>query len=297
MNLIEFLQEHRIPYKVAGQSSHVTHGWVGVICPYCGQGTGKYGYGIHIRSLASQCWKCGPHNTITTLAQIAQIRFRDVQNALTCDLTFEQSERGRIDSGRSKTILPSSLCALTDAHRNYLRERGFTPEDIEEVWGVQAIAHIGPPYLRWRLFIPIVQKGEIVNWTTRSINPKNKARYLNARPENVKVLRRELLYGEDYVKHTVVIVEGPTDAWRIGPGAVATMGLAFSNRQVVKLSRFPIRVICFDQEEGAQQQARKLQSLLGSFPGETYRVVLESGKDPGNADMEEVLQLRRRFGL
>jgi hypothetical protein len=60
--------------------------------------------------------------------------------------------------------------------------------------------------------------------------------------------------------------------------------------------RYPVRVVCFDKEEEAQQKAKKLCSLLQVYSGETYRVVL-SGDDPDSSDLDEITELRKRFGL
>jgi hypothetical protein len=103
--------------------------------------------------------------------------------------------------------------------------------------------------------------------------------------------RKDLLYGEDYCRDAIVVTEGPTDAWRIGPGAVATFGLAYSRAQVLRISRYPLRVICFDSEPEAQRQARRMRDELTAFPGETVIVRLDS-KDAASAKPKEVRQLR-----
>src|SRR5690606_40342887 len=96
-------------------------------------------------------------------------------------------------------------------------------------------------------------------------------------------------------RHTIVIVEGPIDAWTIGPGAVATFGLSFSAEQKAAMSEFPRRVVCFDSEHLAQKQAKRLCEDLCLLPGVTENVVLESGKDPRSCDPDEVLELRKRY--
>lgn len=56
-----------------------------------------------------------------------------------------------------------------------------------------------------------------------------------------------------------IVVEGVTDVWRLGPGAVATFGIKFRPAQVAMLARhFKTIHVLFDPEPAAQAQARKL---------------------------------------
>ena len=89
-------------------------------------------------------------------------------------------------------------------------------------------------------------------------------------------------------------MEGPTDCWKIGAGAVCTFGLAWTPAQLARIASYPTRVICFDNEEEAQKQARVLCAELEPFPGRTINVCLEA-KDPGSAQKEEIQCLRKEY--
>ena len=115
---------------------------------------------------------------------------------------------------------------------------------------------------------------------------------MNSPPEEEKYPLKKLLYGEDLALSSLIVVEGPLDAIRIGPGAVALCGVLFSNSQVSRIIRYPKRGICFDNEPKAQERARKLCETLKLFPGETYLITLKS-KDPGEASDSEIKELRR----
>ncbi len=192
---------------------------------------------------------------------------------------------------RGSLRTPFAVESLHSAHERYLTERGFTSSELVSTWKIKGIGPISELGLQWRIFIPIYLDGTLVSWTTRSLSDKG-VRYVNAPSEWESIPRRELLYGEDFVGHTVIVVEGATDVWKIGPGAVATFGVAFSRAQVEKLSKYSHRIICFDSEDGAQKKAKELCQQLMAFPGETTNVVLDS-KDPGSATNEEIQQLRR----
>jgi DNA primase len=186
---------------------------------------------------------------------------------------------------------PRGCQPLLAAHRKYLCSRGFDPDEIIATWGVQGIGVA--PKLGWRLFIPIQYKGELVSWTTRAIGTSG-LRYISASYTEEAISHKHLLYGIDMVAHAVAIVEGPTDAWGIGPGAVGTLGLSWTPEQVKLMTSFPVRVVCFDNTPNAQARARKLADILSLYPGETYRVCM-SGKDPASSPKQEIREFRKRF--
>jgi DNA primase len=179
---------------------------------------------------------------------------------------------------------------LRKAHREYLRGRGFDVEALISLWRIQAIGIASR--LQWRVFIPIFYHGEVVSWTTRSISDRVEMKYITARPTEEKMPSKSVLYGEDYAGHSVLIHEGPLDVWKVGPGALCTLGTSFSIAQVEKLSKYPRRVVCYDAEREAQQRARSLCDLLAPYDGETLNVLLDS-KDPGSASDREIKRLRR----
>lgn len=290
MEIVEALRELGVEYREAGTHHHVTQGWCGVDCPWCSPHSGRFRLGINLSGLFCSCWTCGSHRLADVLVELGNTNYAKVRALLGSLLpkrTFEEAPRGRLQ-------IPNGVGDLEDAHSRYLASRRLDPEALTRVWGVRGIGVA--PALSWRLWIPIHYRGQVVSWTTRTINPdpNNGRRYISARPDQEAISHRKLLYGHDLARHAAIVVEGPTDAWRVGPGAVATLGVAFSRAQVEKLSQFSVRAICFDSEPEAQKRARKLASLLEPFPGETYVVQL-SADDPGSASDREIAALRREF--
>ena len=80
---------------------------------------------------------------------------------------------------------------------------------------------------------------------------------------------------------------------RCSVGAVATGGVGYSQQQLLRISKFAKRAICFDSTPEGQSQAKKLCSDLSVFSGETYNIVWSSGKDASRADEGEREKLRR----
>lgn len=188
--------------------------------------------------------------------------------------------------------LPRGRGKLLRAHRDYIRSRNLNPKTIVKLWGVEGIGMA--PRLSWRIFIPIHFGNQIVSWTTRSIG-KGGRRYWSASEEEEAIPHKTILYGEQYVRHSIVIVEGPLDVWAIGPGTVGTCGTGWSKEQLARASKYPIRAICFDAESEAQKRAERLCRELSVFPGETFNILLETGDDPSSAKKKEVQSIRRRF--
>ncbi len=182
---------------------------------------------------------------------------------------------------------PSGVKPMLRVHRDYLRGRGFDPKQVEKIWKVQGLGLV--PELAWRLYLPVEEDGRTVSWTTRSLSNQGQ-RYISAPLEKSDVPIKDTVYGRDFCHHSIVVVEGALDAWRVGPGAGALHGTAFTPRQVLLLSKYPLRVICFDAD--AQQFARSLADQLSCFPGKTMVVELDA-KDPGEASDREIKLLRK----
>lgn len=290
MNITEVLDELQIEYRLPGQSPHVTGNWLGIKCPFCGQGTDKYGLGIHRTFLAVSCWKCGKHSLASVLLEASGQSYRIIRPLIDALGGEPLPEADRPKSGRLE--LPIGVKPMGKAHRNYLKGRGFDPDELEAVWQFQGIGIA--PQLAWRIFIPIFLNGKMVSWSTRSIVDDHPLRYISAKPQQEAISAKSILYGIDYVKHAAIIVEGPLDAVRIGKGAIATLGTGHTQAQLLMMAKIPIRTICFDKETEAQKRADELAKALACFPGITKRVELDAD-DPGSASPKEIALLRKSF--
>lgn len=283
------LQTHNVEYRTRHRD--VRAKFIGLVCPFCGK-PGEYYLGISTEYLGVNCWRCGSHKLRDVLKHCgvpshAITQLYDSHFAgLGSDRTKER------DTGAYK---PPRVIPLIDAprvFRDYVQGRKLDPAELGESWGVQAI--MPPDKYAWRLFIPITERGRSVSWTTRSIDAQAYVRYLTAPPEREAKPGRELLYGADYCGHAIIVVEGPVDAWRIGPGAVATMGLTLSREQMSAIGKYPVRVIAFDNEPEAQKRAKKLYRRLSEYDGQTHRYVFQSN-DAGSASDREITKLRKEY--
>ena len=289
-NIIQFLEEHGIDYRECGDHHHVSSDeWVNIDCPYCSPRSLRFRMGYNKEKGFVTCWTCGRHPLVESLAEATGLPFGRIRESL----KGVTREWVRTEEVRGKLVLPMGIKPLGRLHRQYLKKRGFDPDEIASVWGVQGIGLAVK--LSWRLFIPIHHKGEVVSWTTRAIGEEVRARYVNADKHEEKIPASDLLYGEDHATHCIVVVEGPIDAWAIGKGAVAIMGLkkeSYKRKQVARIASYPVRYICFDNEEMAQRRARRLAKEVSVFPGKTSVLRLEQGKDAASTTKRELREIR-----
>jgi hypothetical protein len=291
MTLVELLRQLGVEHRESGRHHHVTPGWVGLDCPNCSPGSHRFRLGIHLRTLATSCWSCGGSSLTAALRDVTRRPWGEIKALLRgLDGDVGIAEASRVVGSYAE---PPGVVDLLPAHRKYLRDkRRFDPDEIARVWGVRAIGNAARR--AWRLFIPVVTPdGRPASWTTRAIGDAS-LRYVSADPSEERVPLKHTLYGAHLAERSVIVVEGPTDAWRVGPGAVATYGVRYTEVQVALLARYPTRVVCYDREPAAQERARALTNELAAFPGTTYNVIL-SGDDPDESPESEIRELRERF--
>lgn len=289
MNFVEFLDAHDIDYVTEGDH-HCRPNWIQMKCPVCNDGSESNHLGYSLHGNYANCWKCGPK----PLPQLAALLTGLPYNRIRALLTSRTHGSGASLKPRGKLVMPSAVQPMLPAHRRYLRERGYDPEQLERLWNVQGI---GPASkLAWRLFVPVYLANTVVSWTTRSISKESSAlRWVSAKPEHEAISIKHLLYGWDYVRTSAIVHEGPSDVWATGPGSVGVMGIGFSTKQILLLSRLSRVAVCFDAEPQAQKRASALCEVLMSYKIDVTQVTLESGKDSATASRKEMNQLRRLF--
>lgn len=121
--------------------------------------------------------------------------------------------------------------------------------------------------------------------------------YRNLPDEKSTLPAKHCLYGYDdiFPGSNVVIVEGPIDRWKMGKGAVSTLGIMWTKAQVALLKdKKPNKVfILYDNEPQAQIQAEKLAAEIWFAPCEI--ITLEGVKDPGELTIEEGRKFMREL--
>lgn len=299
MEFTDILQQFGVAYYTEGRNSRP--GWIQLDCPWCGV-SGKPGLGYKIDGGYCNCYKCGGHSAVSVLHELTKEPYDKLRKMLGGIAAGQQESKRHV--GRLK--MPRGLCELTKAHRRFLIKRGFDPEEVEHVWHIQALGAVASIRtsdtdklidLSWRIFIPVIWKGELVSWTTRTIQEDNPKRYISAPSSCETIPAKSILYGGDYCNHAACAIEGHLDVWRFGKGGAGLSGVGFTREQVRLLANYLIRGVWLDNEPEAQQRARKLVDELHAFPGDTTNFRSETGKDASRSSDAEVLQARTALGL
>lgn len=211
-------------------------------------------------------------------------------------------------------LIPITSLPATNPGPAYLIERGFDPAYLEQVWGVRYCSYctnctpvatdriLIPIYRPAQMFAPGPQELVLGGWQARLVPGLvllggSEAKYINP----LGMQKSELLYGLPLAVGAagpVFVVEGATDAWRVGPGAVALLGKDLSQTQklllVYHFAGRPIVVMLDpDAPEAAEKIQQSLQLARPATSGDNRVVLarLPDGRDPADCTREELFAL------
>jgi DNA primase len=107
----------------------------------------------------------------------------------------------------------------------------------------------------------------------------------------------EVVYNLDNAGDRIALVEGPFDAWRIGPGAVAMLGTVFTEQQLALIaSKRPSRVyVVYDS--GAAKIAKELATRMARLVPRVDYLWLDEGKDPDTLNIADLRRIQRMLSL
>lgn len=201
---------------------------------------------------------------------------------------------------------PRDRTALKDA----LVQRGAKVSELVECGLLIEVEGGSAPYDRFRdrLMFPIEdQRGIVVSFGGRALNPDDKAKYLNG-PETTLFHKGQMLFGlpkalkllgaqESHAE--LVVVEGYMDViacQRAQVAAVAPLGTALTEEQIdILWRRHPEPTLCFDGDKAGQRAAfRALDRALPKLkPGRSFKVCLL----PGGQDPDDMLREKGALAL
>lgn len=297
-NALAFLEAYKVPFEQAG--ANTSRRWVGVQCPFCDDPSTHGGFSLENGGF--NCWRCGPKRTLAVIAKFARCSDAEARKVFArfavdnaAKLYTPKVPKAAPRPERGRLSWPVGTTDLGPRHRAYLASRNYDADTIAAVWGVKGTGPIGP--YKHRILIPVHnQRGKLVTYTSRDITGKAAIRYKACRPEDEVEPIKSTVYGLHKVRGgRCLLVEGPFDVWRIGPGAVCGFGVELSARQLTTLSRAVGEVsLLFDP--GATQQAEKWAAVL-SMAGLAVDVLPPYDTDPGDLAPEVAAQLRKDLKL
>lgn len=283
-----FLKEYNI--DATQQHPHCTPNRINIHCPFC-KGSRDYHLGIHITHAYGNCWRCGPHSMAEIIRSVLNVTWREAYNILEeyADIRdVKVRVKAKTINHNKKLILPAGIVELNSTHASYLQSRNFNPQITSNIWGLRSTGVIGE--YKHRIFIPITYRDEVVSFQGRTPYEHVGLRYKTCEKHHEKIHHKHLLYGSDKVTDsTIVVVEGVTDVWRLGPGAVCTFGLSYTREQVYLISRYKNIFILFDNEPAAQAKAEKLANEVAFINKSGIVKIIRSPfeGDPGELPQHE----------
>lgn len=281
-NAKEFFSDYSIEWREHGHK-HCRPGWIQTACPFC---TGNPGYhlGYNLDGGFFTCWRCGFHSVIEVVKALSGQDWGRAKKAVSeynraFSLTSAHTPTIRQDR-RISVRLPRIIHDLKAPHMRYLKKRGYNPRKLAKIWGLMGTGPVGD--YKHRIIAPITLNGRLVSYQGRDYTEKSRLRYKACKQRDELIDHKNLLYGLDQAKGTsCILVEGITDVWRLGPGAVATFGIKYKPSQFQLLwERFSKVFVMYDNDPQAIKQAKKIANeLVVLFDLDVEICIIKS--DPG----------------
>jgi len=287
INMQDLLDAYGVHIAGTGER-HYRHGWLSMPCPFCSGGVGNH-MGYSLKSKVFTCWRCGKHTVGEVLARIMNMpKGEAVRLAMQRypgngiqlpEITFERPTDIRIPGSRT----PS------DIHIEYLMDRNLDAMQLADEYDCKFTID---EYPKNRVVFPVIHQGMAVSYVARAVDD-NPLRYLVCKDKLEVRKAKHCLWGANRVGGgTIIVVEGIFDALRIGVGAVAVLGMAWTMEQAREIAKYKQSYIMFDNTDEAQDAGRKLAETVTSLGGNSKRVRVAEFKDPGEFTDEMVEKVR-----
>lgn len=283
------------------------------LCPFCDDKRGhlsiNHEYGIYNDVTGSdnthlancyrrQCLK-DPVNRAALRDKILGGLLSDVRRRLSPPTSTELATL--VEPGTLIPVTPPGrIFSLTDLPPDYpaiayLRGRGYDPLELASRWHVGFCSAPAHRMAAGRIYIPVMMDGVLVGWQARwptelpKDSPIRKYYLLPGMP------KRLVLYNYDLARTSplVVLTEGPTDVWRVGPSGVALFGKTMSEQQeqlILKHWGTGVIIVLLDNDEpSAAAAAEKIHLRLAARAScPILDVRLPAGTDPGDHSREQL---------
>jgi DNA primase len=302
MDLIEFLEEKNIEYWTSGKN--VSSGWINICCPFCSDASNHMG--IKLNDLRVSCWRCGSHKFIDVIIELTHCSYKEAKRITNSLLSSGAGDiplfvKEEIDTSSIITRLPQeSTTHFPKQHLQYLKARGFRPAaKFVKKYKLQAVHTIGK--YKFRIIIPIFMNRQLVSFTSRGIVKTQSPKYLSAGRKDGKMNIKSTIYNYDHLPSNsdAIVVEGPLDVWKLGDGAVSTLGVKYTDRQIILLKNKNIRnlFIIFDDDLTGHVGANSLSKVMAPLVKRVEIVRLQTIKDPGALSLDDASMLKYQLGF
>ncbi len=324
----KFLTSYNIPFRTKGEN--VAKGNVGICCPFCiqsGRGDTNFHMGIRLSTHDYGCWRNQTHRgkKIEKLVRIllncsyaeahkivygVELMEKEETETWTSRIEriFKKEKLGpenEITKGPKELLFPTSFIEIkttgvTGRFHKYLANRGF--DDVDRLIKKYSLFCCLNGEYADRIIFPIFLHGELVTWSSRSIDKYAWLRYKDLQVDQSVVHVKQLLYNYDELikgGSVLFITEGLFDCVKLDyyfkQGGRAT---CFSTKTMTENQRYQIfdlskkfeKVIIY-LDNDAKSDCLNISMSLRALPNVHYKFLPQGFKDPGDFTKQEVLNL------
>lgn len=259
-----YFEDREIEWFPEG-TKNVSKGWIGLKCIYCDDHSNHLG--VELATGRVSCWLCGSHGKIINLlVELEQCSYRQAKVLLDNWWEGDFDETGLTKLPPSypapeRVALPPIIKQWPQKYLDYLQGRGYNPHQLIKKYRLMPAHRFG--HYGFRIIVPFFVAQKLVTFTTLDITGKKESKYKDCSKKDSVIPTDECLYNIDKVRgEKVVIVEGVTDVWRIGDGAVAVNTNKISDRQLLQLTEKGIKKALVMLDADAVSYAEKMWSLI-----------------------------------
>lgn len=300
----KWLESLNISVHHEGPNLNKKGNWIAIDCPFCPEGDNLQHLGINLDYMNYNCWKCpesgGIIKLIMKLERVSFDKCREIIETYSYSRIYKKTRLyEQLDSEFDDKISIVEMnfdTKLQPLHKEWLESRKFDPDYIFKKYKLQCSGSLGDKNgnYQYRLIVPSFKGNQIVNFITRDVTNESKRPYINIPDEKAIIPCKSYLYNFQTVVDTALIVEGVTDVWRIGDGAVATLGVKYTAAQVNLLRSIPRRIVLFDAGKPEMVFAQKMAYDL-SNDGNFVDVWEMFEGDPCDLSDNDVKHLRKEI--
>jgi 5S rRNA maturation endonuclease (ribonuclease M5) len=291
LNIKQLYQDYHVQTAPA-YHKHSRLGWINTTCPFCFTQNQGFHLGYNQNKGYFFCWRCGWHSVSQSLNLILKIE-KKLINSIIKKYAIFATKQSNLSLPTPETLkMPEGCGPLKAQHRKYLINRNFNPDNLIAEWGLQATENWGSN--KFRIIAPIEFEHQIVSYQGRDWTNKQSAKY-KACPKEKEILpHKKILYGLDKaICETCIVVEGITDVWRLGPGAIATFGAEYTPSQLLLITkRFKKAFLLFDCDTAGKKASEKMTIELENMNIDTETLELKSGDagDLSDIDAKKIMK-------
>lgn len=295
-DLLEFLEDKcTVQYWLEGKN--ISKGWVGFNCVYCDDKSNHLG--IEISTGMVFCWKCGSHNFIKTILKLTDCTYEEAKKVVFSKKSRRFKQEKKRCSEKNFFLPKEIISKWPKKHLDYLKKRNFNPKLIIKKYNLKPVYTTGK--YKFRIVIPIIMEKKIVSFICRDITGKQEPKYLMPQKQNSILTPKQCVYNYDSltIGCNCILVEGPTDVWRMGDNSISFFGTKYTVDQILLIKKKKINTlfVLYDNDSPGKKSAIKVASVIAPLVQNIEIVSLQKHLDPGDLKPEEAEIIRRELGF